>query len=83
MTSTQELIIINFAAYMNGTNGEGNPSAHFEIYKAIKEVDDSITQAQTTEALDELVSLGFMSVSGGNYQLTALGEEAKEDLEKN
>ncbi len=83
MTNTQEIIIINFAAYMNGTNGSGNPSAPFEIYKAIKEVDDSITQAETREALAELVSLGFMSVSGGNYQLTEFGEEVKEELESN
>ncbi len=80
MNNTQELIIINFAAHMNGTTSSGNPSAPFEIYKAIKEVDDSTTQAETREALTELVSLGFMSVSGGNYQLTALGEDAREEL---
>ena len=83
MTNTQELVIINFAAYMNGTNGSGNPSAPFEIYKAIKEVDESITQAQTKEAISELLCLGLMSVSGGNYQLTADGEEEKENLEEN
>jgi len=80
MTTTQELIIINFAAYMNGAYGSGNPTAPFEIYKAIKEVDDSMTQAETRKALAELVSLGFMSVRGGNYQLTELGEDAKEEL---
>ena len=83
MNNTQELILINFAAYMNGTNSAGNPSAPFEIYKTIKEVDDSTTQQETTEAIDALVSSGHLSVSNGNYQLTELGEDAKEELESN
>ena len=80
MNNTQELIVANFSAYMNGTNGSGTRSAPFEIYKAIKEVDNSITQAETRDALAELVSLGFMSVSGDNYQLTSLGAEFQEEF---